>query len=203
MRDITHNPTHNGHPLSYSSKNDQGFYTEILRRIESLLEDMTQRHGSVFFIMLGLKYPSATYSQYPNDNALLSRFLEALTCHCKRRNYDPRYLWARERSTTGQVHYHLMILLNADYTQNAHGLLDKATKLWQRCLDIEDGSGLVQLCEPNKVDGRFGGVKIRRNDPHVQEVWDGCFQWASYLAKCYSKGNSPRGANEFGCSRLA
>lgn len=121
--------------------------------------------------------------------------------HCKRRKYDPKYLWVRESSETGQPHYHIMILLNSDIIQNAYGLLGKATELWGRSLNIEDASGLVHLCLADEND-RYGGVKIIRNDPGFQQVYDKCFERASYLAKCYSKGNSPGYVKEFACSRM-
>jgi hypothetical protein len=201
MRNVLHGNTFNGNPLSNSSNNDQGFYHEILQSIEHLMQHMTQRHGKVFFTMFVLKYPANSAFQYPNDNALLSRFIEALMLNCRRRGYDPKYLWVREYSSNGQPHYHIMILLNSDVTQNAHGILSKATELWQGCLGVENASGLVHLCLADEHD-RYGGVKIIRNSPDFQQVYGQCFERASYLAKTYSKGNSPAYVNGFGCSRL-
>jgi len=203
MRNVFSGNTYNGYDLSYSEKNDQGFYREILQASELLFNDMTMRHGKVFFSMFVLKYPAGSASFYPNDNSLLSRFIEALTLYCKRKKVDPRYLWVRECSDTGQPHYHLMLLLNGDLVQNAHGILQKATELWQRCLGIEDGKGLVHLCTTDKDYAPYGGVKIIRNGQDFQQVQSKCYELASYLAKRYSKGGLPPYVNGFGSSRLS
>jgi hypothetical protein len=202
MRKIFVGDTYNGFPLSGSWKNNNGFFVEVLEAIESLLNYMTNRHGSVFFTMFVMKYPADSGLRYPNDNALLSRFIEALTLHCKRRKFDPKYLWVRETSTTGQFHYHFVLLLDSNYTQNAYGIHDKAIELWQRCLGIENGKGLVHLCKTVENYAKYGGIKIKRNDPQLQEVRKKCYELASYLAKCYSKEGLPPYVNGFGCSRL-
>lgn len=202
MRSTICENTYDGYVLSSTRKNDYGFYTTILQKIGPLFEYMISKHNQVLFVMFVLKYPSAYALSYPNDNVVLSRFLESFILHCRRRQYDPKYLWVRECSNTGKAHYHLLLLLDADYIQNARGLLHKATELWQRCLNIEDGRGLVHLCTTKGDDGRYGGVKIRRNAPDFHQVYAACFQRASYLAKCYSKGKAPAFVNELGCSRL-
>lgn len=198
MRKILYGNSYNGHIMSTSDKRNEGYYEEILDKIDSLLGDMIRRHEKVLFTTFGVNYPANSAGQYPEDNSLISRFMEALALHCKRRGYDPKYLWARESSSTDQTHYHVMLLLNADITQNAHGIFNKATDLWQGCLGIEDAGGLIHW----RNDDRYGGVKIRRNASDFTEVFDHCFQRAGYGAKCFSKGDSPAYVNEYGCSRL-
>jgi len=202
MRNVFSGNTYNGYDLSNSEKNNQGFYAEILQAIGALFDSMIKRHGKVFFTMFVLKYPSGSASTYPSDNSLLSRFIEALTLYYKRKKVDPTYLWVREVSTTGQVHYHFTILVNGDFVQNGYGILQRATELWQRCLCIEDGRGLVHLCKLDKDCAQYGGIKIVRNDPGVQQVQNKCYMLASYIAKCYSKDALPPYVNGFGSSRL-
>lgn len=199
-----HSDNYNGLPLSYSNDNNQGSYVEIIRAIEAVMACMLQHHARVFFTMFVLKYPANTAGQYPDNNVLMSRLVEALTKYCARHNYHPKYLWVRECPSTGQPHYHFMLLLDENYVQNAYGIHSKATELWQRCLGIENGQGLVHLCttRDNNIDP-YGGVKIRRNAPDFQQVYQQCFQRASYMAKCFSKGNAPAYVNEYGCSRLS
>ncbi|MBV5340718.1 MAG: inovirus-type Gp2 protein [Deltaproteobacteria bacterium] len=203
MRKVFCGNSYNGFELSSSEKNNEGFYREILQAIDSLFNDMLMRHGKVFFSMFVLKYPAGSASLYPNDNSLLSRFIEALSLFYKRRKVDLRYLWVREFSSTGQVHYHLILLLNGDLIQNGYGILQRATELWEGCLGIEDGQGLVHLCTMDADYARYGGIKIIRNDPEVQQVQSKCYELASYLAKCYSKGGLPPYLNGFGSSRLS
>lgn len=203
MRNVVYTASYNDYNLCCSVKNNQGHYMEILQAIDAQFSYMVNRHSSVFMTIFVVRYPSGTPLQCQEDNGLLSTMLEALALHCKRKGYDPKYLWARERSEkTGQTHYHIMLLLNGNLIQNGYGILNKATELWQRCLGLDDGRGLIELCKSSEIDGRYGGVKIRRNNPQFQEVLGRCFQWASYLAKCYSKGQARAYVNEFGCSRV-
>ena len=197
MKDVFTGDTYNGYPLSESKKNSEGFRVDILQAIESLFVDMVKRHASVFFVRFDLRFPARSPLRHTGDNALVSRFSELFMLHCKRKKYDPRYLWAREYSKRDNVHYHFILLLNDDYIQNAHVLIkNKATELWQLCLGIEDNLGLVDLCKTHEFPD-YGGIKIRRRDPHFQQVFERCYQWASYLAKRYSKGESPGYTNEY------
>jgi hypothetical protein len=202
MRNVFSGNTYNGFNLSSSKKNNKGFYLEILETIQSLFEHMIKRHGKVFFSMFVLKFPAGSASIYPNDNSLLSRFIEALVRHYQRHKCDPSYLWVREVSSTGQVHYHLILFLNGDLIQNGYGILQRATDLWARCLGIEDGQGLVHLCTSEDDYAQYGGIKIIRNAPEVQQVLHKCYELASYLAKRFSKGGLPPFVNGFGSSRL-
>jgi hypothetical protein len=201
MGNITKENNYNGHPLSTTFKNDQGFRTVILDKIFGLLDHMTKHHSKVFFTMFELNYPANSSGMYPDNNALMSMFTEALMTHYERAGHDPKYLWVRERSSTGQFHYHIMVLLDGNKTQNVHGLHAKAIELWGRRLG-RDGNGYVQLCRSNVYDNGYGGVQLIRNSPVFQQMLEHCFQWASYLAKCYSKGDSPAYINEYGYSRL-
>ena len=207
MRKVFDGNMYNGHELVNSDKGHQGYYAEILDYIQLLLDGMINRHSSVLFVRFELKYPAGSSSLYPDDNDLVSKFSETFTLYCNRHRYDPKYIWVRELSGTGQVHYHFMLLLNGNIIQNTHQLiLGYATNLWQKYLGIEDGKGLVHLCR-SKVydyfyDDHYGGVKIKRKDPHFQQIYAKCYHVASYLAKCYSKGGAPAHINEFGRSRI-
>jgi len=203
MRNIQSWNIYNNHTLNYTNKYNQGYYVEILQAIESLFNNMIQRHNKVLFATFVLKYPANTASQYPDNNVLLSRFIEALVRYYHRHNHDPKYLWVRERSSTDQIHYHVMILLNANSIQKADGIIEYAIAQWQRCLGIDNGRGFVGRCPAWSSDDRCGAVVIRRNDPYFQQVYGQCFQRASYLGKCYSKGNAPANVNEYGHSRLS
>jgi len=202
MRNVLRDSIYNGYDLSITNKKDEGFYVEILQALGALFDSMIKSHGKVFFAMFVLKYPAGSALEYPVDNSLLSRFIEALTLYYKRKKVDQKYLWVREASKTGQFHYHFILLLDGDYIQNAYGILQKASELWQGCLGIENGNGLVHLCTTGEECTRYGGIKILRNDPEFNQVLNKCYQLASYLAKCYSKEGLPRYVNGFGSSRL-
>ena len=191
MRTITKNNIHNQYSIYNSHKMDKGSYQEILQSIDDLLTTMTNRHNKVLFIRFDLTYPQN--NSYPNDNALLSRFIETLQLHCKRRQLDPHYLWVREQASSDHHHYHFIFLLNGNKIQNPYGFFNKATDLWGKCLNV-DTSGLVH----------YGtNLMIRRNSPEFNLTLQGCFTGASYLAKAYSKGNAPPGVREMGMSNIS
>lgn len=203
MRDITQEDTFNGYPLKFSRSNNQGFYEEILQANKELMDYMTQKHGKVFFTIFGLNYPANSGSTYPNDNSLLKQFLDTLNRQCLRSHYDPKYLWVRETSSTGQPHYHLMLLMDSNYVQEAFGLRDYATGLWGNHLGIANAKGLVHLYESEFNDDPYGGVKIINKARDFQQVYGRCFYRASYLAKVYSKRDFPPHVKGYGRSQLS
>lgn len=203
MRNVLMVETYNGMSLSKTWKNEQGFYGEILQSLETLFEYMMKLHGRVLFSMFVLSYPAGSASMYPVDNSLLLRFLDALMHHCRRKNHDPKYLWVRELSPkTGQVHYHLVLLLDYDNSRNAHAILLKANELWKRCLNVEYNNGLVELIKIDKNEYGYygGGIQINRNDMNYRQVYEKCYELASYLAKRYSKEKLPPYVNGYGSS---
>lgn len=202
MKTVTLEKTYNGIPLCDSTKNNTGFYEEILYSMNSLLADMNNRHNKVFFIRFDLSFPTDLYHTYPQDNSLLSRFLEALSLHCKRRNYDLKYCWVRETSpNTFQHHYHCFLTLNGNRVFSAYGLLPKIIEWWGRCLGVDAG-GLVHLCVNQSGFNQSGGIMMSRTAPEFPLIYQEVFQIASYMAKSFSKGNSPKYVREFGMSQF-
>ncbi|MBU1387741.1 MAG: inovirus Gp2 family protein [Proteobacteria bacterium] len=210
MKTVILTKTYNHFPLSYSNKNNNGFYINILDSLQRLFNTMFYRHSQVFVIRLDLTYPTGI--QYPHDNVLFSRFIEALTLYCKRirkskrtgnlvGDYDPMYLWTREDSGTGQHHFHILLLLNGNKIQNGRGISEKAKELWNGCLGVH-AEGLVHLCMPGGAYDQYGGVKLVRGSIDFPELFENVFKWTSYLAKVYSKGNGPKHVKEYGMSRL-
>ncbi|MBV5330202.1 MAG: inovirus-type Gp2 protein [Chlorobium sp.] len=208
MRMVFTGSTYNGMHLNHTWKNHKGYYKEILVWIKLLMEDMVNRHKIVYFVRFDLHYPADSTLRYPDNNDLVSRFSETLMLYCKRHGYDPKYLWAREVSSTGLIHYHFILLLDGRLINNANTLIVRyATELWRKYLNIEDGGGLVHLCKSKENDWRYddqyGGVIINKKDRNFQPIYEKCHQVASYLAKRYSKGSSPAYVNEFGHSKLS
>lgn len=191
MRKITNDNTHLKYSIYKSHKNDQGSYQEILQSMNNLLNTMITKHNKVLFVRFDLTFPENGIYYY--DNALLSRFIEALKVHFKRRSLDPHYLWVREQASSDHHHYHFIFLLNGNKTQSPYGIFNKATDLWGKCLNT-DASGLVHY-------GTY--LMIRRNSLEFNQTLQECIKHASYLAKAYSKGNAPPGVREMGMSNIS
>ena len=170
--------------------NFNGDFEEIHLSINHLFDIAIRKHNKILFIRMDLRFDDT--SIYPYDNNLLSRFMEALTLHCKRRDLDPLYLWVREQVTSINHHYHLILLLNGNKIQNPYGIFYKATELWGNCLNT-DATGLVH----------YGShIMIRRNTVGFEHSYHEALELAGYLAKSYSKGRAPKGVREMGMSRL-
>lgn len=196
MRTIITTGIYNGYKLS-EAKNSEGHYQEIVQSIESLLTHMIQKHKNVFVINFVVKYPAGF--DCPDDNSLFLKFLEALSLHCRRRNYDPKYIWVRESSKTGRPHWHVLYTFDHNRIWRAHGVIYKALELWARCLNLLDAKGLIYLCTSGENEDRYGGLKISQNDP---DAFSFCMYWASYLAKAFSKFYVHSYVNQYGMSRL-
>jgi hypothetical protein len=204
MRKIIKDNTYNGNALSETWKNSEGYYEEILMALKSLFESMINRNSRIYFSMYTLRFPAGSVSSYPSDNSLISKFVEALMRQYRNMGCDAQYIWARENSSTGQFHYHLVLLVDGNKVQNAHLILKAATKIWQRCLDIDNAKGLINVSKIDEFEpgSNKNGIKINKNDPLFPSVYGTCYQYASYLAKCYSKGPLLPYVNGFGHSRL-
>lgn len=202
MRRILNNNTYKGIFLGEYDKNSQGYYLEILEKIEAIYRQMIESHSQVFVITFQINFPDGSNAGYQGNNELIRRLTDALKVDCKRKGFDPGYIWVREMSSYGNVHYHLTILLNGNLIQNGYGLVRKANTLWRSYFPDDCDGGNVHLRDHSEYDVRSGGVKIRRNDPNFDQVYAESFRSASYLAKVFSKGDAPTKVNEFGCSRL-
>lgn len=170
--------------------NENGDYAEVQQSIDKLFDVAISRHNKILFIRMDLTFNEIL--NYPNDNSLLSRFMEALTLHCKRLGLDPLYLWVREQVSSINHHYHVILLLDGNKIQNPHGIFNKATDLWGNCLDT-NAAGLVH----------YGShIMIRRNAVGFDHSYHEALNLARYLAKSYSKGSAPKGVREMGMSNL-
>ncbi len=93
----------------------------------------------------------------------LSYFIKKL----KRKKLDPFYLCACERSQDASYeHYHLLLLLDGNKTNNVWGHLEELTKIWSGNLGLstEENGGLVQKSKiRNKNDGSaYNGCCLTR-----------------------------------------
>lgn len=113
-----------------------------------------------------------------------------------------RYVWIREYSSTGRLHYHVAIMVNYDTYRSAgsvgntrNGLALMITRAWLRVLNLDyfGYSHLVRFPE-NCVYHLWSG------DPTFYAAYTDCFKRLSYFAKSNSKvfGQHLRA---FGCSQ--
>ncbi|AMF95117.1 inovirus Gp2 family protein [Vibrio fluvialis] len=119
-----------------------------------------------------------------------------------------RSIWVKERSTSINDHYHLVLLFNKDrfnwlgktlsHPENLGGFIVEA---WARVVgvDYDEANGLVYFSKDKRKDS----VVIHRLNRHSSDFddsFDELFKHASYLAKEDTKHFGNRKRN-FGCSR--
>ncbi len=173
---------------------------DILEAVYSRLEDMNNKHSKTLCIRFDLRYPQGHCPSSSNEN--ISTFTNSFTTYLKRKGLDPQCVWVREQSMEKHQHYHFMLLLNGNLTQNAYGHLKKAEELWGKRLGCES-TGLVDYCDRSRSgEKQPNSVMIRRTAPDAQEKLEECMYRASYLAKTNTKGNAPYRQREWGASRL-
>jgi len=198
----------------YPVQVDQGpLIRNYLEAVEGVTEKALSQYRRVFAFRCDLRLP-ATMTEFIelDSNALMNRFIASLKAKishnrdvASRRNgyAHPcivRYLWAREVGVEcGHVHYHVVILLNADafnclgsFETGRDNLFNRVMEAWASALGVDAVRcmGLVEF----PLNARY---RLSRDDRGTLNTF---FYRASYLCKVATKqfGN---GIHAFGCSR--
>lgn len=182
--------------------------------LADVLENVLSQYPRVFAFRCDLRLPAGTEkSDQADSNEMLNRFfasLKAKITHSrelarKKNGYahtsSVRYVWAREMGAiNGHVHYHLVILLNADafntlgqFELGRSNLFNRIIEAWAGAWAIETSlsQGLVEF----PADSRY---LLRRGEDAITANF---FYRASYLCKVATKPFG-QGVHCFGASRL-
>lgn len=170
--------------------NGEECYEEVLQAYDSLFNLAISRHNKILFVRFDIRF-NQDYV-YPDDNNLLSKFIEALRKHCKEEGLDPFYLWVREKATSHNHHYHVILLLNGNIIKNPYNIFNKAAYLWRICLNNDTP----------KLVNNGSHIMIRRNAVDFVYACHEVQKYVNYLAKTRSKGCAPKGVREMGMSNL-
>lgn len=112
----------------------------------------------------------------------LSYFIKKL----KRKKLDPQYLCACERSQDASYeHYHLLLLLDGNKTNNVWGHLDELTKIWSANLELstEENGGLVQKSKIRKNGSTYNGFLLNRRSVDFLSNLLEVLNFSKYLLK--------------------
>ena len=201
-------PTFNGIRI----QSDKGLLIEdYLRRTYLCLAKSIEQYRSVFMLRFDLHLPSSYPDHLTVDNSLMDKFFASFKAkirhsqHTKRVNgirvhdTDVRYIWCRERSTQGRIHYHVAILLNHDayahigqFSLENDNMFARLHEAWASALGIyvNDVAGLIHI--PDNPT-----YCIHRNDI---ASFENAFYRVSYFCKIDSKDFNS-GHHSFGSSR--
>jgi len=186
---------------------------DIQKRIDDRLSYMTDKHRKVMSTRMDVRFPKEGYS-HDGSNDEISEFTKRLKEPYTEKGNEMQFVWARERNTSENVHYHFNILLNGSMTQDPYSLFQKATKTWNTILGgeydglIDYGRHEYKGRKPppsvmiEKPSSTARGEELERQQKAFDEAKEKARKRAEYLAKTYSKGDAPCRVREFGCSQL-
>jgi hypothetical protein len=184
------------------------YRTDILTRINSMLDAMIDKHNKVFVVRIDIRFP-LHYEISPDKNPI-TEFYRRMMVYYKYHKIDAVYFSARERHTSHHPHYHSFILFDGNKVENGWGVQQKAAEIWQSLVG-EGGAPNVQLCLT--FEG-LSGIMLRRpstlygddlsNPQSIQfhTTKQVILDWLSYLAKTFTKGDVPPHTKEFHGSNL-
>ena len=193
---------------------EPGNYTyipEIRERIQQLIDIMLTQHCKVLFVRFDARFPQGTIPRGKNEE--ISCLMKTLMSYYYDQGVAAQYIWVREQLNSDSPHYHVIVLLNGSLVQYPMGIWAKAAEIWS---GITNGSSaLIQQCWAQPI-GRdcTGGIMIRRpsgvaleqerleQQEAFQATYGAALEWGSYLAKEFSKDNTPSGVRRFGSSQL-
>jgi hypothetical protein len=143
------------------------FIEQYLHRLWETMHYSIGAYRQVFAFRLDLRFPKET--QLPKTayaNQVICRFIESFKAKIKHnrdmaRLANPyahdtvvRYVWAREKGQQGQIHFHLVILLNKDafctlgkFEIGRDNNFNRLVEAWASALGLnaENASGLVEI----------------------------------------------------------
>lgn len=216
-----HRLPYNKNPYLHNEHSRQGFHVQskhgalingYLNRVHECFTRSLDDYGRICMIRFDLHVPEACTPEALVDNRLMHRFFSSLKAkiaysqdQSKRlgnrvHHTELRYIWCRELSTQGRVHFHVALLLNAaaysfigKFNLSSNNMYSRIHQAWGSALHVfpDDIQGLVHIPENPYYE------IIRGNDASFSEA----FYRVSYLCKEKSKefGNH---YHCFGCSRI-
>ena len=203
MKKITTENTYNNYPIMTDEKRGLACDEKILHEIERQFDYAEETKNKIFFMRYDIRFPEG-YNHA--DNGVFREFQSKFMKNLSRKGLKPQYVAVREQSKEKHQHYHVALLLDGQKTQSIHNHIQTAERLWDLTLGLpekENGYGLIDDCTTNRNgDKQENGVMLRYDDPFRYDKKESCFKRASYLAKCTTKGNTPKGQRELFSSRI-
>lgn len=198
---------------NYATQSTHGpLIQNYLNRVHICFTKALEDYSRVFLIRFDLHMPDACTSEALVDNRLIYRFFSSLKAKIvysqdqsmkignRVHHTELRYIWCRELSTKGRVHFHVALLLNAaaysyigKFNLSSNNMYSRIHQAWGSALHAfpEDVQGLIHIPENPCYE-------IIRGD---YASFNEAFYRVSYLCKVNSKefGNH---YHCFGCSRV-
>lgn len=212
------NPLNTNHQLHQGDhfqgspvQTDHGYLiTNYLQRIHDCLYYSLERHSSICVMRFDLYVPGHVSADVLLSNTLISKFIASMRAKIEHsqdqsrnedhrvHNADMRYLWCREISSNGRVHYHVALVFNhaayafmGKFDLARSNMYARIHGAWASALGmfVGDMPGYVH------VPGNPTYQLFRDDD---ESFWPVLYR-LSYFAKMQSKEYNQR-FHTFGCS---
>ena len=143
--------------------------TRIQNIYYNLLIHSLQKHCRVFIVRIDIHLPQEM------DQSLIMDFNHRFIEKEKNAGYDPLYIMVRELSSEKRVHYHMVLFLDGNKTNNPYQHFQNARiVLGNICGDY----GCINECN----DGHRNGIMLERNMTPYNDLCEVLFQ-IRYVAK--------------------
>ena len=143
----------------------------------NLLIHSLQKHCRVFIVRIDIHLPQEMDQRVIMD--FNHRFIEKE----KNAGYDPLYIMVREVSSEKKVHYHMVLFLDGNKTNNPYQHFQNARIVLK---NICGSYGCINECN----DGHRNGIMLERNMTPYSELYE-VLRQISYLAKTDQKQDVP------------
>ncbi len=160
---------------------------EILNKIYTQSTAMLSYHNKVLFFRLDLHLENS--QKFKLNNREVSLLIEKIRKRVKAKYCCKRlgYMWVREHEKHKKLHYHLIIMIDANKIQHPSALIGWITERW------------VSRGHPRPHIPKKPFYKVHRED---KVTFEEMFYRASYLAKARGKGYCNKSVNNFSSSRI-
>ena len=143
----------------------------------NLLIYSLQKHCRVFIVRLDIHLPQEM------DQSLIMDFNHRFIEKEKNAGHDPFYVMVRELSSEKKVHYHMVLFLDGNKTNNPYPHFQNARIVLG---NICGSHGCINECN----DGHRNGIMLERNMTPYSELYE-VLRQISYLAKTDQKQDVP------------
>lgn len=204
---LLHGDSFHGSPVQTS----HGYLIKnYLQHIHDCLYRTLERHSRICVMRFDLYVPSDVSADVLLSNSVITKFFASMRAkieHAQNRSRNEdhrvhdahmRYIWCREISNNGRVHYHVALVFNhaayafmGDFNLASDNMYARAHGAWASALRmcVEDMPGYVHIpANPT--------YHVLRDDE--ESFWHAMYR-LSYFAKMKSKEYN-QGFHTFGCS---
>ena len=193
-RSITFEENYHNHPTMADREKGYGMDEKKLQTIANTIDYALEKHSKIMGFRVDL-----SIDQSMKDNGIYRKTMSEVVRHLQNHKLSPLYVGVREvNSTTGNTHYHNIILVDASRSQNPYGHLHYINERWQKNCEDAGCRGTVDYCDKSKnmANPHTEYIMHRGN----KEEYDDFFHRSTYLAKIDTKPNDSQ--RELFSSRL-